>query len=170
MYGTIILCQKHIQDLENQTLGHCMLLLFFQIDMMSVKLPSKYLQEYLQMGAVFSTWARESAPNPRSWATVNVDSGQNVKKKEQIAHHQGRHLHLVPLPQDILEGSENSLKKETEFKYYRIRSSAMETLSSRYEMATALTIQAVVTYTDLCKNKLSKITAKMGTTMFRPHS
>lgn len=46
----------------------------------------------------------------------------------------------------------------------------METLSSRYEMATALTIQAVVTYTDLCKIKLSKITAKMGTTMFRPHS
>lgn len=46
----------------------------------------------------------------------------------------------------------------------------METLSSRYEMATALTIQAVVTYTDLYRIKLSKITAKMGTTMFRPHS
>lgn len=42
----------------------------------------------------------------------------------------------------------------------------METLSSRYEMAIALIILAVVTY----KIKLSKIPAKMGTTMFRPHS
>lgn len=46
----------------------------------------------------------------------------------------------------------------------------METLSSRYEMAIALIILAVVTYTELCKIKLSKIPAKMGTTMFRPHS
>lgn len=72
------------------------------------------------MGAVLLTWARESAPNPLPQAAVNVDSGQSDKKKEQITHHQRKHLYLVPLPQDILEGSENSLEEETEFKYYRI--------------------------------------------------